>query len=119
MFGIVIELLSGRYAATAHNDRDQVEWPPHPGRMFSALVATWGGGDPLGETGVAERAALEWLEQLPAPPVLADAVESAGVRTGVPVFVPVNDASQVPEVDREKLDIAQAALTSATDAKTR
>jgi CRISPR-associated protein Csb2 len=119
MFGIAIELLAGRYAATAYNDRDHVEWPPHPARLFSALVATWGGGDPLGETGAAERAALEWLEQLPPPDVLADAIESAGFRKVVPVFVPVNDASQVAEVDRGKLDIAQAALVAATDAKTR
>lgn len=119
MFGIVIELLSGRYAATSYHDRDQAEWPPHPGRLFSALVATWGGGDPLGETGVAERAALEWLEQLPAPEVLADAIEVAGLRKVVPVFVPVNDASQVAEVDRDKLDSAQATLAAAADAKAR
>jgi CRISPR-associated protein Csb2 len=119
MFGIAIELLAGRYAATAYNDRDHVEWPPHPARLFSALVATWGGGEPLGETGAAERAALEWLEQLPPPDVLADAIEAAGLRKVVPVFVPVNDASQVAEVDRGKLDLAQAALAAATDAKTR
>lgn len=119
MFAIIIELLSGRYVATAYNDRDSAEWPPHPARLFSALVATWGGGDPLGEAGVGERAALEWLEQLPAPDVLADAIEHAGLRKVVPVFVPVNDTSQVAEIDRSKLDTAEAALTAVTDAKTR
>lgn len=117
MFGLVIELLAGRYAATAYNDRDRVEWPPDPARLFSALVATWGGGDPLGEAGGAERAALEWLEQLPPPDVLADALEMAGIRKVVPVFVPVNDASQIAEVDRSKLEAAQIAMAAATETK--
>ena len=39
MLAIEFELLTGRYAATAHNDRSRAEWPPHPARIFSALVA--------------------------------------------------------------------------------
>ena len=39
MLSIEVELLGKRYAATAHNDRGRAEWPPHPARFFSALVA--------------------------------------------------------------------------------
>ena len=85
-FGIEVNLLTGRYVATSHNDRQRAEWPPHMARLFSALVATWdeGGRDP------AERVALEWLESQKPPAIAAsDAVR----RTVVPHFVPVNDTT--------------------------
>lgn len=119
MFAITVELLTGRYVATAYNDRERVEWPPHPARMYSALVAAWGEGNLLDANGVQEREALEWLECLDAPDVLADATESAGIRTVVPVFVPVNDVSQVSEVDHSKLEAAEAASLGASDEKAR
>ena len=119
MFALTVELLTGRYVATAYNDRDRVEWPPHPARLFSALVATWGDGDPLDDASRRERDALEWLEQLPAPDLLADPLEAAGIRKVVPTFVPVNDVYQVADVDRMKLDQAEAAVDSITDAKAR
>jgi CRISPR-associated protein Csb2 len=106
MFAVVVELLAGRYAAMAYNDRDRVEWPPHPARLFSALVATWGEDDPHSAHGEAERLALEWLEEQTAPEIIADGIEHAGIRTVVPVFVPVNDEHEVAEVSREKLDAA-------------
>ena len=84
--GIEVNLLTGRYVATSHNDRQRAEWPPHMARLFSALVATWdeGGRDP------AERVALEWLESQKPPAIAAsDAVQ----RTVVPHFVPVNDTT--------------------------
>jgi CRISPR-associated protein Csb2 len=117
MFGIVVDLLAGRYAATAYNDRDLVEWPPHPARLFSGLVASWGEEDPHAGSGREERAALEWLEQQPAPDILADGFASTGARSVVTFFVPVNDASQVGEVDRSKLDEAERALANATGEK--
>ena len=46
MFAIRVDLLTDRYYATAFNDRQQGEWPPHPGRLFSAMVATWADGAP-------------------------------------------------------------------------
>jgi len=92
MLALTIELLSGRYVATAYNDRTRVEWPPEPARLFSALVATWGDGEPRGPEGEAELAALEWLEQQPPPEILASPSEHAGARDVAPVFVPVNDA---------------------------
>lgn len=119
MLAIAVELLSGRYVATSHDDREHAEWPPHPARLFSALVATWGEGDPHGEHGMREQAALEWLEQEPPPEILADAPDLVGRRTVVPVFVPVNDASQVAEVDGAKLADAESALVQAGESKER
>jgi CRISPR-associated protein Csb2 len=83
-FGIAVHFLTDRYAATQYNDRSQPEWPPHPARLFSALVDAWAseGGDE------AERSALEWLESLDPPAINASAATSRDVRT---VFVPVND----------------------------
>ena len=60
MLTIEVELLAGRYAATEHNDRSRAEWPPHPARFFSALVAALHDRDPADP---AEREALLWLEQ--------------------------------------------------------
>src|SRR5690606_13655907 len=42
---VAVELLTGRYVATRFNDRDRPEWPPHPGRLFSAAVAAWAEAD--------------------------------------------------------------------------
>lgn len=85
-FGIEVNFLTGRYVATSHNDRKKAEWPPHPARLFSALVAVWAedGSDPH------DRAALEWLESQPPPAIAAS---DAALRVPAPHFVPVNDAS--------------------------
>ena len=86
MLAIEVNFLTGRFVATAHNDRESGEWPPHPARLYSALVATWAES---GEDAV-EREALEWLEALPAPALVApDAIP----RKVVSHFVPVNDTS--------------------------
>src|SRR5690606_20928581 len=45
MIAIDVEFLTGRYIATSYNDRSRAEWPPHPARLFSALVAAWAGDD--------------------------------------------------------------------------
>ena len=86
-FGIEVNLLTGRYVSTSYNDRNLSEWPPHPARLFSALVATWAEAD---ERNLSEKAALEWLEAL-APPAIAS--PDAVARTVVSHFVPVNDTS--------------------------
>ena len=66
-FGIEINFLTERFTATFHNDRRQSEWPPHPARLFSALVAAWADAD---EPDRSERGALEWLEAQ-SPPAIA------------------------------------------------
>ncbi len=114
MLAIELELLTGRYAATAHDDRRRAEWPPHPARLFSAMVAALHDRDPVDET---ERAALLWLERQP-PPVLdvdLEVDERAGRRDVHDVFVPVNDISVVRDVWPlvGRLREAEAALVAA------
>ena len=66
-------------------NREEAEWPPHPDRVFMALVAAWG------ETGEDNRggAALRFLETL-GPPAI-QVVETASIRTPFISYVPVND----------------------------
>lgn len=90
MVAIEVNFLTGRFVATAHHDRRRHEWPPHPARLFSALVATWADAD---EPDAAEREALEWLEAQPHPGIAAG---EATPRSVVSHFVPVNDASVIP-----------------------
>lgn len=85
MFALGVELLMGRAVMTRWDDRDAPEWPPHPDRVFMALVAAWG---EAGED-AAQRAALEWLETLD-PPALA-VPGLASERVTFTSFVPVND----------------------------
>ena len=51
MIAIEVELLTGRYVATSFNDRRVPEWPPHPARLFSALVATAAEHEDVAESG--------------------------------------------------------------------
>lgn len=90
MIAIEVTLLTGRYVATAHHDRYEHEWPPHPARLFSALVSAWADAE---TPDAAERAALEWLEALGAPTISASLPGDVAVRTPVSYFVPVNDAA--------------------------
>lgn len=90
MLAIEVELLTGRYAATAHNDRGRAEWPPHPARFFSALVAALHDHDDVDQ---AERDALLWLEQQGAPALRVDPESKVGRRQVQDVYVPVNDVT--------------------------
>ena len=95
-FCIEVNFLTGRYVATVHNDRQRSEWPPHPARLFSALVAAWADAD---EPDVTERDALKWLEDQRPPAISAsDAVP----RSVVSHFVPVNDTSIVSGTWQER-----------------
>lgn len=117
MFGLAVELLTGRYFATASDDREAGEWPPHPARLFSALVSTWAESPERDE---AERAALEWLEAQGPPHITAGPASQRDVPT---VFVPVNDTSVLPTYERQyesllamEAEVAEAAVTlDATD----
>lgn len=60
---INVELLSGSYDAAEVDDRENAEWPPHPARLFCALVSA--------ARSEADRAALRWLEVQPAPSIVA------------------------------------------------
>jgi CRISPR-associated protein Csb2 len=79
-----MELLTDVYRASLV-DQSAAEWPPHPERVFSALVQAWGDGGRRAE----EREALEWLEGLDAPEI--EAGEVIHERTSPVVYVPPND----------------------------
>jgi CRISPR-associated protein Csb2 len=93
MIALGIELLMGRAIISQWDSREAMgrdrepEWPPHPDRVFSALVAAWG---EAGEDS-AQRVALEWLEGL-GPPAIAVPGETS-VRSSFTSYVPVNDDS--------------------------
>lgn len=76
MFALGIEYLTGVVAAAERADRTTPEWPPHPGRVFMALMAA----HELGTRDPAEREALRWLEALPIPPAIR--ASAAFVRCG-------------------------------------
>jgi len=93
MFAIGIELLMRRAIISQWASREALgqprvpEWPPHPDRVFMALVAAWG---EAGED-IAQREALEWLEKLDAPSLAVPLGVSE--RTPFTSYVPVNDDS--------------------------
>jgi CRISPR-associated protein Csb2 len=88
MLMIEVEFLTGISVAATPSRREEPEWPPHPDRLFQALVAAWGRSD---EPQSDERAALEWLEALATDDIVVSA-PSAHRREVVTVFVPPNDA---------------------------
>lgn len=98
MLAIEVELLGKRYAATAHNDRGRAEWPPHPARFFSSLVAALHEHDPVDAD---EREALLWLERQPPPSIDVDldVTEDIGRRRVLDVYVPVNDVTLVGDAE--------------------
>lgn len=98
MTALILELryLTGRSIATAYNDRERAEWPPHPARLFSTLVAAWFDSE---EQDSAERAALAWLASLASPCIYAS---EASHRHVVPHFVPINDVSVLKTFERQR-----------------
>jgi len=98
MLAIEVELLAKRYAATTHNDRGRAEWPPHPARFFSALVAALHDNETVDAH---EREAVLWLEGQPPPSLDVDlgVTEDIGRRKVLDVYVPVNDVTLVGDVE--------------------
>lgn len=109
-FGIEVNFLTGRYVATAHNDRKQAEWPPHTSRLFSAMVSAWAedGQD------ATERKALEWLECQEPPNISAP---DATCRKTVLHYVPVNDTTIMTSSQNESAAIASAQKVGGTNPK--
>lgn len=93
-FALDIEYLTGTSVATSRSRRDRAEWPPHPQRLFSALVAAWSECD-IGDEG---RAALEWLESLEPPELICP---QGRPRATLTAYVPVND-NQTPNAKGDK-----------------
>ena len=70
MFALGIDFITGVAVMTDAASRERAEWPPHPARVFMALVAAHCETKPLPEDGSdaeegwsLERAALEWLAE--------------------------------------------------------
>jgi CRISPR-associated protein Csb2 len=99
MFALEVEYLAGRSVATARHDRESAEWPPHPGRLFCALVAACHEGDLTEDEREAGRSALLWLERQASPAI---SVSAATHRDVLPVFVPVNDKNEQCKIDAKK-----------------
>lgn len=97
-----VELLTGSYDAAEVDDRNRGEWPPHPARLFSALVAA--------ARTDADRAALRWLEAQPPPLVLADAAVTQARREA---FVVTN------KVERGGGNLTHPARTNGLRSRTR
>jgi len=85
MLVICWEYLGGRAVATDPNDRTRPEWPPHPDRVFQALVAAWAG------RGDSERDALAWLCAQEAPDLAFPDETLVSPGALVKTYVPVND----------------------------
>ena len=95
MFAIEVEYLLGRVFAGDFKYRARSEWPPHPGRLFSALAAAYfEGGANLGE-----KDALEWLEEQKPPHIHAG---EAGQGEMPLAYVPTNYPGDGPPVTRGK-----------------
>lgn len=109
MITLEVELLTGRYVATCFNDRNAPEWPPHPARLFSALVATAHDHEDLKSSA---RSALKWLEKQGAPEIEASEAEPRAV---VATYVPGNHSGVVSGwgAAEKKLESAREALTEA------
>ena len=87
MFALAWQYMTGRAVASDVSDRTAPEWPPHPDRVFQALVDAWGA---RGEDAT-ERAALEWLEaQAPAHLAVPDD-DHTWSGAAPTVYVPAND----------------------------
>ncbi len=95
MLALEVDFLTGRYVAARADDRDQPEWPPHPARLFFALVNAWAEN---GED-TSEEAALRWLEEQPPPAIRASGFD---VRPVVTTYVPPNDARNAQVLPEER-----------------
>jgi CRISPR-associated protein Csb2 len=113
MLAIEVEFLTGRYAATAHNDRGRAEWPPHPSRFFSALVAALHDRDDIDQS---ERAALLWLEQQNPPSLWVDPESRVWRRRVRDIYVPVNDITLGGDTAIREAE-KRVAKTNAIDAR--
>lgn len=93
MFALRVTYLLGRTYSSDFDDGDvksRPEWPPHPSRLYSALVAAWAEGGAEPEL----RGSLEWLENQSPPEIISG---EASRRRIVHAFVPINDYISLPD----------------------
>ena len=123
MFALGIDFITGVAVMTDAASREKAEWPPHPARIFMALVAAHYESQPLPEDGpeaeaawARERAALEWLETQGAPQM---SWPEASPRDVVKVYVPVNDTGVSANPARVKESEIRSALGVMPDQRSR
>jgi CRISPR-associated protein Csb2 len=123
MFALGIDFITGVAVMTDAASREKAEWPPHPARVFMALVAAHYETKPLPEDGSVaeeawslERAALEWIEGQGAPQMCWPEVSPREV---VKVYVPVNDAGVPQNPALVKESEMRAALGVMPDQRSR
>ncbi len=98
---IGIRYLLGRAVATDVADYQRAEWPPHPARVYMALVAAHAEAPPETESHrQAELEALRWLEELDPPEVAASESDPRGIVTH---YVPPNDFESKRQQDALQL----------------
>ncbi|WP_435103727.1 type I-G CRISPR-associated protein Csb2 [Arhodomonas sp. AD133] len=94
MLVVEVSFPGGRcYAASSHAP-EEPEWPPHPSRLFSALVAAAGNGE--GSLDQA-RPALEWLERQAPPMIQTPAADRSPAPTNYVPPADLNTQKQVVE----------------------
>ena len=123
MFAFGIDFITRVAVMTDAASREKAEWPPHPARVFMALVDAHYDSRPLVEDGLdaaaawsRERAALEWLEQQGAPEMRWPEVSPRNV---VKVYVPVNDAAVPQNAERVRGAEIRSALGVMPDQRSR
>ena len=105
---IEIEYLAHRAVAAEYHHAAHggvFEWPPHPARFFAALVAAWGGDDGSPES-EAEESALEWLEALPPPVVVACGIERLHIAAPL-LYTPTNDRLAKTSTPRDAVEVVE------------
>ena len=115
MLGFRIHYLRGVVTAadvSTGQEKDAVEWPPHPDRLFCALVQAWGD---LGQPRDAERA-LQELEKGGSPWIRCGGVLPSNNRVR---YVPVNDRYEPFDKNRKKLAQAIQGTLLGRDRKPR
>lgn len=140
-FSIAVRYLNGWAMATYPTDRERAEWPPHPDRLFMALVAAAGGEFVEGVhqsdsvRGPAKRKkkaaaaqtrngrlestefdeALRWLEGLRPPTIRASRADTeVGYRRVVQHFPPVNDSCN-PIGKKDRKEFCYQAISATID----
>jgi CRISPR-associated protein Csb2 len=123
MLSLRIDFITGVAVMTDSASREKAEWPPHPARVFMALVAAHYESKPLPEDGpeaktawARERAALEWLETQGAPEMSWPEAYSRDV---VKVYVPVNDVGVPQNPAKVKAAEIRSALGVMPDHRSR
>jgi len=94
MLSLEIEYLNGVSYAATFEDMSKYEWPPHPDRVFSALVASYGEGEKEENDDNEEAAALQWLERQEPPDIVFPDVYE---RTQFKSYMPVSSNSAIQE----------------------